>query len=226
MFPVTLDFPFSFFGTVYSAANVSTNGNIQFAPSNNAQFTNQPIPTAGGPNNMVAALWDDFNFNTNAVDDGLYTQTLGMPGVDLRQIFQWTNVSHFGLAAPGDRNTFQLVIFENGNMEFRYGSVEGLTATIGVENIDGTSGTSIDPATIGAGNTSRAVAFVDGPGSCDNVCRPDVDGNGVLNPDDLSDYINCFFSQPPCNFADYDRDGIVNPDDLSTYITEFFAGCL
>ena len=42
---------------------------------------------------------------------------------------------------------------------------------------------------------------------------------------DLADFINAFFAQPPNPAADYDNSGSVDPDDLSTYITEFFAGC-
>jgi hypothetical protein len=59
---------------------------------------------------------------------------------------------------------------------------------------------------------------------CVPPCRPDFDGNGILNPDDLSDYISCYFN-PPCGQADYNADTFVNPDDLSDYITDYFQGC-
>lgn len=51
----------------------------------------------------------------------------------------------------------------------------------------------------------------------------DFDGNGIVNPDDLSDFITAFFTVPPATNADYDGNGIVNPDDLSDYITEYFS---
>ena len=50
-------------------------------------------------------------------------------------------------------------------------------------------------------------------------------GEMRVNPDDLSDFITCFFSTPPCSLADFDFSGAVTPDDLSNYITVFFAGC-
>ncbi len=61
--------------------------------------------------------------------------------------------------------------------------------------------------------------------ACQVTCPVDFDGNGVVDPDDLSDYITCFFSQPPCDRADVDGNGFVDPDDLSDFITVFFAGC-
>jgi DNA-binding beta-propeller fold protein YncE len=55
-------------------------------------------------------------------------------------------------------------------------------------------------------------------------CFQDFNGDGIINPDDLADYIACFFN-PPCGGADYNADGIINPDDLSDYITDYFGVC-
>ena len=49
-----------------------------------------------------------------------------------------------------------------------------------------------------------------------------VDGS---NTDDLGDFITCYFSEPPCEGADYNADGDINPDDLGDFITGYFAGC-
>ncbi len=56
-------------------------------------------------------------------------------------------------------------------------------------------------------------------------CAADFNDDGALDPDDLSDYITCFFSEPPCDQADFSGDGSADPDDLSDFITAFFAGC-
>ncbi len=56
-------------------------------------------------------------------------------------------------------------------------------------------------------------------------CPADFNGDGVLDPDDLSDYIACFFNLPPCDQGDINADGFIDPDDLSDYIGQFFAGC-
>ncbi len=57
------------------------------------------------------------------------------------------------------------------------------------------------------------------------TCAADFDGNGSLDPDDLTDYIGCFFQQPPCVTVDMNGDNTIDPDDLSDFIGLFFAGC-
>jgi len=57
------------------------------------------------------------------------------------------------------------------------------------------------------------------------VCAADFNGDGSLDPDDLSDFIGCFFQSPACDGMDINDDGNVDPDDLSDYIGIFFAGC-
>ncbi len=55
-------------------------------------------------------------------------------------------------------------------------------------------------------------------------CPADFDGDGALTPDDLSDFITCYFTLPPCPRADQNLDGGADPDDLSDIITAYFAG--
>ncbi len=61
--------------------------------------------------------------------------------------------------------------------------------------------------------------------TCPGNCPVDVDANGTLDPDDLADYIACYFAAPPCSAADFDNNGAVDPDDLSSYIAAYFIGC-
>ena len=60
-------------------------------------------------------------------------------------------------------------------------------------------------------------------------CLLDFNADGFINPDDLSDFITCFFLQIQfpgvCPQADFNADGFLNPDDLSDFITSFFLGC-
>ncbi|MFN7022899.1 MAG: hypothetical protein ACK4WH_16520, partial [Phycisphaerales bacterium] len=57
------------------------------------------------------------------------------------------------------------------------------------------------------------------------ACAADFNGDGTVNPDDLSDYIGCYFSIPPCAEADVNGDGATDPDDLSDYIAIYFGVC-
>ena len=227
-FPVTLSFPFPFYGTPQNSVNVSTNGNLQFPPSASTTFTNGDLPSVAAPNGALYPCWDDFNFNVNT-SDGLFTETRGTAGVDLRQIIQWNNVAEFGSTADTNFNTFQAVLFENGSVEFRYGTMSATIfaandSTVGVENAGGTAATQLDESLL-ASNTAVVVVYSDGVSNCPSGCAADFNGDGTLDPDDLADYIGAFFSEPAPLTADFNGDGTVDPDDLADYIGAFFAGC-
>jgi hypothetical protein len=58
-------------------------------------------------------------------------------------------------------------------------------------------------------------------------CLADFNGDSVVNPDDLAEFITCFFLdvQFPgfCADADFNGDGFRDPDDLAEFITTFFT---
>ncbi|MGD9689745.1 MAG: lamin tail domain-containing protein [Phycisphaerales bacterium] len=56
-----------------------------------------------------------------------------------------------------------------------------------------------------------------------NNCRQDFNNDGNVDPDDLGDFINCYFSVPPCDRADFNMDGNVDPDDLGDFINLYFG---
>ncbi|MGD9690590.1 MAG: DNRLRE domain-containing protein [Phycisphaerales bacterium] len=60
------------------------------------------------------------------------------------------------------------------------------------------------------------------------ACPADFNNDGSVDPDDLGDYINCYFSVPPCDRADFNSDGSTDPDDLGDFINIYFSstsGC-
>ena len=63
----------------------------------------------------------------------------------------------------------------------------------------------------------------------DRECRPDFDGDGTITPDDMSDFVSCFFAESAdpgsCPAADFNGDGFTDPDDLADFVAAFFAGC-
>ncbi|MGD9691017.1 MAG: M1 family aminopeptidase [Phycisphaerales bacterium] len=71
-----------------------------------------------------------------------------------------------------------------------------------------------------AGGTAQITFSIVAP-----PCPPDFNFDGNLDPDDLGDFINCFFTLPPCPGADFNSDGNIDPDDLGDFINAFFAGC-
>jgi len=55
------------------------------------------------------------------------------------------------------------------------------------------------------------------------ACPADFDGSGVVDPDDLADFIAGFFSSPPDPRTDVNADGTIDPDDLADFIATFFG---
>ena len=87
----------------------------------------------------------------------------------------------------------------------------------------------LDPAEF---TTIGTPAVIDGDGIGD-LCAPpppppcpaDFNHDGTLDPDDLADFIGCYFDAPPCAAPDFNSDGSSDPDDLSDYIGASFARC-
>lgn len=56
-------------------------------------------------------------------------------------------------------------------------------------------------------------------------CPADLSGDGVLDPDDLADFITLFFANPAGAGSDFNGDGVTDPDDLADYLSSYFIGC-
>ncbi|SNR16278.1 Ig-like domain-containing protein [Tenacibaculum jejuense] len=136
---IPLQFPFEFYGNTYTNATVNANGFISFDESSTLTFVNSQIPVDNGVNNMIAGLWDDLepqNFNGT-----VHYQT-----IDDAFIVQWTNASVF-LGSENETVTFQIVLHSDGNIDVFYEDVETASflnsATVGIENADGTDGAQV-----------------------------------------------------------------------------------
>lgn len=57
------------------------------------------------------------------------------------------------------------------------------------------------------------------------ACPSDFNLDGNTDPDDLADFINCFFQIPPCPESDINGDGETNPDDLGDFVNAYFNPC-
>ncbi len=53
------------------------------------------------------------------------------------------------------------------------------------------------------------------------VCPTDFGQDGIIDPDDLGDYITLYFQADAQ--TEYNHDGTLNPDDLGDYITDYFS---
>ncbi|MFO0830536.1 MAG: proprotein convertase P-domain-containing protein [Phycisphaerales bacterium] len=223
---VGLPFTFTHLGNAYTSVDVSSNGNLQFSNPSTA-YVNAAIPNTGVPNDMLAPLWDDL-YPVGAGD--IYF--LDDSTANHRVVISWQGVAAFANTTPD--NTFQVILYENGNAEFRYGTIlpeaPAGDYTIGYENIDGTDGGSIDASTLGGGNTGLTLTATN-----TNPCGPQcdsIDFNGdTLFPDtqDITDFIAVFGGSPcptgTCGDIDFNNDGLFpDTDDIGALIRVFGGG--
>jgi hypothetical protein len=135
---IDLGFNFVFYGNTYSQIKLSSNGTIGFDENFTATSTNQGIPLVGGLDNFIAPFWDDLDPTQggliqyyNDVENHLF-------------VIQFTEVPLSETIGNGTY-TFQVLLYENGTIEFIYNLMEGITtsATVGIESDGGEQGLQI-----------------------------------------------------------------------------------
>ncbi|MCB1047399.1 MAG: S8 family serine peptidase [Calditrichaeota bacterium] len=129
--PFALGFNFSFYGNDYSDVSVCSNGFLSFTGSD-ASWTNQGIPNAAVPNNMIAPFWDDMNPLAGG------TVYYYADAANSRFIAQWQGVYHYNTTTP---ETFQAILNADGSIVYQYQTVNSAAScTVGIENLDGSDG--------------------------------------------------------------------------------------
>jgi hypothetical protein len=134
--PVDLvGFSFPFYGNTFSRVHVSNNGFVTFGTPS-SDYNNRPLPSSSAPANLIAAFWDDLD--TRTIGDIYYKEESN------RLIIQYENVGRYG-GGTSSAYTFQIVLFADGRIQFRYKSMAGVlnSATVGIQNTVGTIGLQI-----------------------------------------------------------------------------------
>jgi len=138
---VALPFTFSFYGQDYDEIVISSNGFLSFDPDAGSDLSNDPIPSAGGTENLIAALWDDLDpGNGDGAPGEIYYQDMG----DGRFIVQYDMVPHWP-DGDAELNTFEIILNQSGSILLQYSSFTDDASgpesyTVGIENADGTDG--------------------------------------------------------------------------------------
>ncbi|MGH9869077.1 MAG: S8 family serine peptidase [Candidatus Polarisedimenticolia bacterium] len=130
---ILIGFPFPFYDGAFSTVNVHTNGWLSFTNRTNSgtiTYTNQPLPTTSGPENMLAPFWDDLHFRSAV--HAYYHNDGG------RFIVQWNDVDRFSTTEqPTPAHlTFQIILFPDGGIIYQYLSTNGKldSSTVGIQN--------------------------------------------------------------------------------------------
>lgn len=132
-----------YMGVNYTRVKVSSNGFLAFGTTAiSSAATTQNLPNPAVPNNIIAPLWSDLEF----AHAGAKWLIWGTP---TQTVFEWQNANAFGNASV--LYNFEIWFTDGTNeIAFAYGPLNADVATpslgfayeVGMENINGTAGTS------------------------------------------------------------------------------------
>lgn len=135
---VALPFSFMFYENVYDSIFICSNGYVSFGTGDDA-YSNVSIPSVGIPNNAIYAFWDDLNPSPTGGGE-VYYKNIANGFVVI-----WKDVPHFTNVGAA---TFEIILNDNGSIVLQYQDVNfednlynfGMSATVGIENADGSTG--------------------------------------------------------------------------------------
>ncbi|MCQ8129988.1 DUF4347 domain-containing protein, partial [Methylomonas rivi] len=184
-----IEFSFDYFGSTFTSFWVSSNGILGFGLPDSS-YSNTDLPTTSTPNNALYVFWDDLTTSSANVAYTVISASdpKNTAGSDLL-VVQWNSVRLPGISEP---LTFQAILTEGSNqIQFIYlnmgSNVVGSSATVGIENADGTAGIryAYNEAIL---ETGLVLTYSpDGAGSyASEVSAIELTYTGTQNPDTLN----------------------------------------
>jgi hypothetical protein len=134
--PLPLGFPFMFYGNEFESICVCTNGWASFTDSTSVEWGNPGIPDPEPPNNMLAAFYDDMNFE-NGGTGYFYTNSSDTAIITWDHVPDWRQEGIF---------TFQIILVAPGKVVYQYlelGPGRMDENDIGIEDENGSVGLQI-----------------------------------------------------------------------------------
>ena len=159
--PFNIGFSFTYFGNSYTQFYATSNGLVLFG-AGSTDGSEDPIPTAAAPNNFIAAFWDDLTVDGSG--NILYSTVGAAPNRKL--IIQFRNMGFYPF--PVFFGTFSVILYETSNaIQVQYRLIvdktspkaHGNSATIGLENADGSAGVQYAYQNPTAITTGKAISF-------------------------------------------------------------------
>ncbi|MBQ0931512.1 hypothetical protein KAK07_10750 [Ideonella sp. 4Y16] len=149
---ISLPFSVTVGGVTVSTVYISSNGLVAFSGANTA-YNNTALPTGTAP--LLLPYWDDLR--TDVSGASVVYGTLGS-APNRRFVISWNSVALFSNTAV--RLSFQAVLYEYGDVEFRYQSMgdTGSSATIGLQ-LSGSDYTQWSLNTPAKASSSTAIRF-------------------------------------------------------------------
>ncbi len=138
--PFSIGFDFPFYENSYNEIYIGSNGILTFGSGSSSRI-NTTLPTGTIPNNLIAMWWDDLD----PAEGGSVYYYYDAPGE--RFIVSFVGIQNYISGGGTGSLTFQAILYANGQVVLQYGTMDpgtdadGLTsASIGVENVDGSDG--------------------------------------------------------------------------------------
>ena len=164
----SIGFDFSYFGAVFNAVNVSSNGFLSFTNSDAACCAGLPLP-GNGPENMIAGAWNDLDPTEGGQ---IYVETRG-PAGSREFIVGYYDIQHNSDGVDADTlSTFEIILREtSNNIELQYadlnqnadrggGNSEQISA--GIQNATKTDGLQVAFFPDHTGSTDISQVFAEG----------------------------------------------------------------
>jgi hypothetical protein len=178
---VALPFPFLLYDRWLTSLTISTNGYVCAPGQDGTAFQNATTPTAGGPESLIAVFWDDLNVGAPFNPGGVVEYVTVGTAPTRRFVVRWKNVRR-NLTTPVHVEDHELILDE-GSQDVTLTCVSsqsfGSSATRGIENATGISGTLIshNQANSVLSGTSRKLTLSSFP-SVPRSARLDFTGYG------------------------------------------------
>ncbi len=138
--PVEIGFDFKFYENTYSHLYFNTNGLVAFGERfYHYSYSNRSIPNPAPPNNFIAPFWDDLCVRCPDDNSGTIYYMQGGSAPNRYFVIEWHEVSRLGST---DLLTFEVILYENGDILLQYLSLSGYltSATVGIEDNVGVDG--------------------------------------------------------------------------------------
>jgi hypothetical protein len=126
--PFPIGFTFNFYGNDFDTFRISTNGFVSFT-SSATDYSNDPLPSSGGPENLLAVFWDDMVYDESDGSEIYYyydgTKTV-IQFNSIRRIAQFTAPFYW----------YQIILYPNGTVTYQYLTLGSSLSshTIGIQN--------------------------------------------------------------------------------------------
>jgi len=119
---IGFDFPFN--GTTYKRLRVSTNGALTFGRNGDFSYDNEQIPYRDV---SIFPYWDDMNPEGGG---NIRYGRLDSGGANERFVISWEEVPHYSDNGGSSSYSFQVVLYANGSIRFRYDSTSDADGTL------------------------------------------------------------------------------------------------